>query len=113
MTSHNIYNAFIMPYCVDAVDSIATSAASLQKDPDSAPLGSPVGSARLSYAMKSAGFIYGDWKDRMKPYRKIACILLDVKAVMENYSANDGARKELANLITSTQPQTASRSQIP
>ena len=54
----HIYNAFIMPYCATASDPL----------------------------MKREGYIYGDWKDCVKSYHKIACILLDVKFVMENYS---------------------------
>lgn len=45
--------------------------------------------------MRYAGYIYGDWKqvpDAQHPYHKIACILLDVKSVMQNYVAS-GARK--------------------
>ena len=85
MTSNNIYNAFIMPYCADAVDSIA----SLQNDGGATPFG-----------MKFEGFIYGDWKDGKKPYHKIACILLDVKSVMQNYAADPNAQDELAKLIS-------------
>ena len=79
----HIFNAFIMPYCADAVDSIA----SLPRN-DNPP-----------YKMKSAGYIYGDWKDDSKPYHKIACILLDVKSVMQNYVATIDAQRELAKLI--------------
>ena len=70
----HIYNAFIMPYCADASEP----------------------------QMKSDGYIYGDWKnvsDSDLPYHKIACILLDVKSVMQNYSASTGAQKVLATLI--------------
>ena len=49
--------------------------------------------------MKSEGYIYGDWKSGNKPYHKIACILLDVKAVMQNYAADPKAQGELAKLI--------------
>ena len=79
-----IYNAFIMPYCADAGkwDEIAT--ASPRND---------------VYTMKRVGYIYGDWKDCKRPYHKIACILLDMKSVMRNYSANSDAQKALADLI--------------
>ena len=83
-----IYNAFIMPYCVDAVDSIA----SLQNDDCATPFG-----------MKFEGYIYGDWKmvpDANRPYHKIACILLDVKSVMQNYTVSIDAQRELAKLIS-------------
>ena len=80
-----IYNAFIMPYCADAVDSIA----SLQNDGGATPFG-----------MKFEGYIYGDWKDDSKPYHKIACILLDVKSVMQNYAADPNAQDKLAKLIS-------------
>ncbi len=84
MTSGNIYNAFIMPYCADAGkwDEIAT--ASPRND---------------VYAMKRVGCIYGDWKDCKKPYHKIHCILLDMKSVMRNYANNPTAQSELAELI--------------
>ena len=81
----HIFNAFIMPYCADAVDSIA----SLQNDDGATPFG-----------MKFEGYIYGDWKDDSKPYHKIACILLDVKSVMQNYAADLNAQRELAKLIS-------------
>lgn len=68
-----IYNAFIMPYCAEKREK--------------------------SFSMVRKGYIYGDWKDRSKPYRKIACILLDVKSVMENYSASASAQRELRNII--------------
>ena len=54
--------------------------------------------------MRYAGYIYGDWKkvpDAQHPYHKIACILLDVKSVMQNYAASGTDRQILANLITS------------
>ncbi len=84
MTSHGVYNAFIMPYCADAGkwDEIAT--ASPRND---------------VYTMKRVGYIYGDWKNRQMPYHKIACILLDMKSVMRDYSANSDAQKALADLI--------------
>ena len=80
----HIYNAFVMPYCVDGDNT------GLPKDDDfeERPL-----------KMRYAGFIYGDWKDRMKPYHKIASILLDVKSVMQNYAAAPNAQDELAKLI--------------
>ena len=83
-----IYNAFIMPYCADAGkwDEIAAVAV-LPRNDDSL------------YKMCRVGYIYGDWKDRSKPYHKIACILLDMKSVMRNYSANPDAQKALADLI--------------
>ena len=81
----HIYNAFVMPYCVDGDNT------GLPKDDDfeERPL-----------KMRYAGFIYGDWKDRMKPYHKIASILLDVKSVMQNYAAAPNAQDELAKLIS-------------
>lgn len=81
-----IYNAFIMPYCADAGnwDEIAAVAALPRND---------------VYAMKRAGYIYGDWKNRNKPYHKIACILLDIKSVMQHYAPSAEARKSLASLL--------------
>jgi hypothetical protein len=86
MTSHGVYNAFIMPYCADAGkwDEIAAVATLPRND---------------VYAMKRTGYIYGDWKDRSKPYHKIHCILLDIKSVMRNYANNLAAQDELAELI--------------
>jgi hypothetical protein len=86
MTSHGVYNAFIMPYCADAGkwDEIATVAVLPRND---------------VYTMKRVGYIYGDWKNRQMLYHKIACILLDMKSVMRNYSANPDAQKALADLI--------------
>jgi len=86
MTSHGVYNAFIMPYCADAGkwDEIAAVATLPRND---------------VYAMKRTGYIYGDWKDRSKPYHKIHCILLDMKSVMRNYVNNLAAQDELAELI--------------
>ena len=86
MTSHGVYNAFIMPYCADAGkwDEIAAVATLPRND---------------VYAMKRTGYIYGDWKDRSKPYHKIHCILLDMKSVMRNYANNLAAQDELAELI--------------
>ena len=83
-----IYNAFIMPYCADAGkwDEIAAVAV-LPRNDDSL------------YKMCRVGYIYGDWKNRQMPYHKIACILLDMKSVMRNYSANSDAQKALADLI--------------
>ena len=81
-----IFNAFVMPYCADAVDFIATPSAALQND-------------YWSSKMKFEGYIYGDWKDGSKPYHRIACILLDVKSVMENYSSSVEAQKALSSLI--------------
>ena len=51
------------------------------------------------FKMCRAGYIYGDWKDRSKPYHKIACILLDMKSVMRNYANNSAAQSELAGVI--------------
>lgn len=73
-----IYNAFIMPYCADAEGASANSAI---------------------FQMKRAGYIYGDWKNRNKPYHKIACILLDIKSVMQHYAPSAEARKSLASLL--------------
>ena len=81
-----IYNAFIMPYCADAGnwDEIASA---MPRNDD------------IPYKMCRVGYIYGDWKNRQMPYHKIACILLDMKSVMRNYSANPDAQKALADLI--------------
>ncbi|MBR3073085.1 LlaJI family restriction endonuclease [Fibrobacter sp.] len=89
MTSHGVYNAFIMPYCADAGkwDEIAAVAVLPRND---------------VYAMKRVGYIYGDWKnveDENRPYHKIRCILLDMKSVMRNYANNPTAQSELAELI--------------
>ena len=76
----NIFNAFIMPYHAE--------------------------NASLPFGMKNRGFIYGDWKnvdgaqaDGNRPYHKIACICLDMKSVMRNYSPNSDAQKQLAKLV--------------
>ena len=85
VTSGDIYNAFIMPYCADADGS-----ANGDKDD------------LATFRMKRCGYIYGDWKDRGpngKKYHKIHCILLDMKSVMRNYGNNPNAQKELAGLI--------------
>jgi len=74
----SIYNAFIMPYCADAEGASASSA---------------------TFQMKRVGYIYGDWKDCKRPYHKIACILLDMKSVMQNYANDPAAQSELAELI--------------
>jgi hypothetical protein len=89
MTSSDIYNAFIMPYCADAGkwDEIAAVAELPRND---------------VYAMKRVGYIYGDWKnvkDENRPYHKIHCILLDMKSVMRNYANNPSAQSVLAKLI--------------
>ena len=73
-----IYNAFIMPYCADAEGASASSA---------------------PFQMKRVGYIYGDWKDCKRPYHKIACILLDMKSVMQNYANDPAAQSEVAELI--------------
>ena len=81
-TSRNIFNAFIMPYCADDEPTLANS---------------------VNFGMKFEGYIYGDWKkvpDAKRPYHKIACILLDVKSVMQNYAADSNAQNELAKLIS-------------
>jgi hypothetical protein len=72
-----------MPFCAeDEMDSIA----SLQSD--------------KPYKMNFIGCCSGDWKNPdARPYHKIAGILLDVKSVMQNYSANSDAQKALADLI--------------
>jgi hypothetical protein len=50
--------------------------------------------------MNFIGCCSGDWKNPdARPYHKIAGILLDVKSVMQNYSANSDAQKALADLI--------------
>ena len=84
MTSGDIYNAFIMPFCAEGeMDSIA----SLQSD-------------NLPYKMRFIGHCSGDWKNPdARPYHKIAGILLDMKSVIQNYSANSDAQKALADLI--------------
>ena len=89
MTSHGVYNAFIMPYCADPGkwDEIAAVAVLPRND---------------VYAMKRVGYIYGDWKnmeDENRPYHKIHCILLDMKSVMRNYANNPTAQSELAGVI--------------
>ena len=84
MTSGNIYNAFIMPCCAENVK---------EKFPNA------VFSESGLFSMCRVGYIYGDWKDRSKPYHKIACILLDMKSVMRNYANNPTAQSELAELI--------------
>lgn len=88
MTSHGVYNAFIMPYCADAGkwDEIA-KVAKLPRN-DNSP-----------YKMCRIGYIYGDWKDRNQDYHKIHCILLDMKSVMRNYANDKNAQEELAKLI--------------
>ena len=75
-----------MAYCADNSKAALTDSE-----------GASISSA--NFGMKCKGYIYGDWKDRSKPYRKIACILLDVKSVMENYSASASAQRELRNII--------------
>lgn len=82
----NIFNAFIMPYHAE--------------------------NASLPFGMETRGFIYGDWKvvskkgdaekkdvREKRPYHKIACICLDMKSVMRNYSPNSDAQKQLAELV--------------
>ena len=71
-----VYNAFVMPYCATSFNA--------------------------PFAMKREGYVYGDWKnssDSAKPYHKIACVLLDVKTVMNNYTSNKFAKEKLAELI--------------
>lgn len=86
-----IYNAFIMPYCADSEAASAGGSASIR--------------------MKPEGYIYGDWKDvnkqkddeqnaNYRSYYKIACILLDVKSVMQNYAAPPNVQGALARLIS-------------
>ena len=95
-TLNNIFNAFVMPYSAEADNT------GLLKDDDyeNRPL-----------KMRYAGYIYGDWKEvnkqtdgkqntNYRPYHKIACILLDVKSVMQNYAADPNAQDELAKLIS-------------
>ena len=86
MTSGDIYNAFIMPFCAEGeMDSIA----SLQSD-------------NLPYKMRFIGHCSGDWKNPdARPYHKIAGIFLDMKSVMRNYASNSAAQDELAQLIHS------------
>ena len=84
MTSRGVYNAFVMPYCADAGKWNESNAKFGEKG---------------LFKMCRVGYIYGDWKDRSKPYHKIACILLDMKFVMRNYASNSAAQDELAQLI--------------
>lgn len=73
-----VYNAFVMPYCCTET-------------------------SKSPYGMKRVCFIYGDWKDignASKLYHKIACILLDMKSVMRNYTSNGPAQEKLATIIT-------------
>ena len=88
MTSHGVYNAFIMPYCADAGKWDETNAKFSEKFGETGSL-----------KMCRAGYIYGDWKDRGQDYHKIHCILLDMKSVMRNYANNPTAQSELAELI--------------
>jgi hypothetical protein len=91
MTSGNIYNAFIMPYCADAGKWDETNAKFSEKFGETGSL-----------KMCRVGYIYGDWKnvkDENRPYHKIHCILLDMKSVMRNYANNPAAQSELAGLI--------------
>lgn len=76
----NIFNAFIMPY--------------------------HAGNASQPLGMENKGFIYGDWKnidgtsaDGNRLYHKIACICLDTKSVLRNYSPNSDAQNSLANMV--------------
>ena len=87
MTSHGVYNAFIMPYCADAG----------KWDESNAKFGGKFGETG-SLKMCRAGYIYGDWKDRGQDYHKIHCILLDMKSVMRNYTNNPAVQSELAEL---------------
>jgi hypothetical protein len=71
MTSDDIYNAFIMPFC-----------------------------AEDGKKMQFIGLCSGNWKNLdARPYHKIAGILLDMKSVMQNYASNSAAQDELAKLI--------------
>ena len=88
MTSHGVYNAFIMPYCADAGKWDETNAKFSEKFGETGSL-----------KMCRVGYIYGDWKDCKKPYHKIAGILLDMKSVMRNYANNPAAQSELVGLI--------------
>ena len=91
MTSHGIYNAFIMPYCADAGKWDETNAKFSEKFGETGSL-----------KMCRVGYIYGDWKnvkDENRPYHKIHCILLDMKSVMRNYANNPAAQSELAGVI--------------
>ena len=83
----HIYNTFVMPYCAEGDNT------GLPKDDKAVD--------RL-LKMRYAGFIYGDWKkvpDVNRSYHKIACILLDVKSVMQNYAASSKAQEKLAELV--------------
>ena len=91
MTSHGVYNAFIMPYCADAGKWDETNAKFSEKFGETGSL-----------KMCRVGYIYGDWKnvkDENRPYHKIHCILLDMKSVMRNYANNPAAQSELAGVI--------------
>ena len=88
MTSHGVYNAFIMPYCADAGKWDETNAKFSEKFGETGSL-----------KMCRVGYIYGDWKDCKRPYHKIHCILLDMKSVMRNYANKPSAQSELAELI--------------
>ena len=91
MTSHGVYNAFIMPYCADAGKWDETNAKFSEKFGETGSL-----------KMCRLGYIYGDWKnvkDENRPYHKIHCILLDMKSVMRNYANNPAAQSELAGVI--------------
>lgn len=82
-THKTAYNAFIMPYCAEDVDS------------------------SLLFKMKYLGYAYSDWKKCdavigvIRPYHKIHGILLDVKSVMQNYNKNTIGQTELASLLMS------------
>lgn len=82
-----IYNAFIMPCCRDTVKEKFPKAIFSEND---------------QFSMCRTGYIYGDWKNREKPYHKIACILLDVKSVMRHYAPSAEARRALMEMITRT-----------
>ena len=107
-TSSNIYNAFVMPYCADGDPSphsgiMPTKATSCQVVKETPPDGSAQDDTGAApFGMKFEGYIYGDWKtvpDANRPYYKIACVLLDVKSVMQNYANSTNAQKELAKLM--------------
>jgi hypothetical protein len=84
MTSHGVYNAFVMPCCAADVNRLFPNAKFAENS---------------IYSMCRVGYIHGDWKDCQKPYHKIHCILLDMKSVMQNYANSKTSQDVLARLI--------------
>jgi len=87
-----VYNAFLLPYCFDGDNS--------QLPPDD-------GFEARPCKMRFVGCCHGNWKNLdarpgegdYRPYHRIAGILLDVRSVMENYTASGKAQKTLAEHI--------------